>query len=207
MIDLELFTWHGHVGRVKSRNARSFWSKVCSLAGWVCGLSTSFPISLTQGGQNPGTRFRLLVTSGRQGDVWRVNSSSFFGVKRLTYKGLTYKGLTHGSLINVNCSYTRMDTLSSFGNLSFKLINFVDRKIFLSNILKQESWTWRAREQELCLQNSNGRLALWCMKWTVARNNTHWYARLKICFAVFLYRYFSFLIRVMKAVDVRCRSF
>ena len=34
------------------------------LAGWLCGLSTSFPIFLTQGKQNPGTRLRLLVTSG-----------------------------------------------------------------------------------------------------------------------------------------------
>ena len=65
------------------------------------------------------------------------NSSSFFGVKRLTYKGLTY-----GSLRNY--SYTRMDSIWSCGSLGFNLINFVDRKNFLANILKQESGTWRA---------------------------------------------------------------
>ena len=34
--------------------------------------------------------------------------------------------------------YTRMDSLWSFGNLGFNLINFVDRKNFLADILKQE---------------------------------------------------------------------
>ena len=53
-------------GRVKSRNARSFWSKIYKLAGWLYGLSTSFPISLTHGGQNPGTRLKLLAMSGWQ---------------------------------------------------------------------------------------------------------------------------------------------
>ena len=36
--------------------------------------------------------------------------------------------------------HTLMDSLWSFGNLGFNLINFVDRKNFLANILKQESW-------------------------------------------------------------------
>ena len=33
--------------------------------------------------------------------------------------------------------YTRMDSLWSFGNLGFNLINFVDRKNFLANILNK----------------------------------------------------------------------
>ena len=36
-------------------------------------------------------------------------------------------------------SYTGMDSLWSFGNLGFNLTNYVDRKNFLANILKQES--------------------------------------------------------------------
>ena len=36
------------------------------LAGWLCGLVTSFQISLTQGGHDPGTRLKLLATGGRQ---------------------------------------------------------------------------------------------------------------------------------------------
>ena len=43
--------------------------------------------------------------------------------------------------------YTWMDSLWSFRNLGFNLINFVDRKNFLANILKQESWTWRAESE------------------------------------------------------------
>ena len=40
-----------------------------------------------------------------------------------------------------------MDTLWSFGKLDFNLVKFVDRKIFLANILKQESWIWRAQSK------------------------------------------------------------
>ena len=58
-------------------------------------------------------------------------------LKLFRCKWLTYKGLAYGSLRNYN--YTRMDSLWSFGNLGFNLINFVDRKNFLATILKQES--------------------------------------------------------------------
>ena len=52
----------GHVGRCQVKERKIILEQSLLLYG----LSTSFPLSLTQGGQNSGTKLRLLVMSRRQ---------------------------------------------------------------------------------------------------------------------------------------------
>ena len=95
-----------------------------------------------------------------------------------------------------------MDTLRSFGKVGFNLIKFVDRKIFLANVLKQKSWIWRAESKTFAFG------MMYEMNYSEKeRSLIRTTENLLCCFCTVLLLYYSFLIKVMRAVAVHCQSF